>query len=111
MTGRAAGYCAGFSAPGYVNPPVGGGGFGRRGGRGGGRGRRNMYYATGMPGWNRAAQGMPAGGWPGAPQAAHPAPSAQQQMDVLKREAEFLEQQLNEIRQHLSALENEKVEQ
>ena len=41
-------------------------GFGQGFGRGGGRGRRNWFYATGMPGRMRAAQGMPAfGGWRG----------------------------------------------
>jgi hypothetical protein len=51
MTGRAAGYCAGYSVPGYVNP-VGGYGreLGRRRGRGFGRGwgrgfgRRQFVY-------------------------------------------------------------------
>ncbi|MBN1626509.1 MAG: DUF5320 domain-containing protein, partial [Deltaproteobacteria bacterium] len=51
MTGRGAGWCAGFNTPGYANSsPVQGFGRGRGfyGGRGGGgRGRRNMYYATG----------------------------------------------------------------
>lgn len=51
MTGRAAGYCAGYPVPGFMNP-AGGRGMGRwpRGG-GGRRGRRNRYYATGVPGW------------------------------------------------------------
>ena len=35
MTGRAAGYCAGYSVPGYMNPV---GGYGRGWGRGRGRG-------------------------------------------------------------------------
>jgi len=56
MTGRAAGYCAGNSVAGFVNANAGG-----RGG-GGGRGRRNWYHRTGVPGWARAAQGMPAWG-------------------------------------------------
>jgi len=43
MTGRAAGYRAGYSIPGYMNPY----GFGR------GRGYRNRYYATGLPFWAR----------------------------------------------------------
>jgi hypothetical protein len=39
MTGRAAGYCAGYSVPGYMNPRRGyGRGFGRGWGRGFGRG-------------------------------------------------------------------------
>ena len=38
MTGRAAGYCAGYSLPGYMNPVEGyGGGWGRGRGRGFGR--------------------------------------------------------------------------
>lgn len=42
MTGRRAGYCTGFGI-----------GFGRsndRGGQGGGFGRRNRFFATGVPG-------------------------------------------------------------
>jgi hypothetical protein len=35
MTGRAAGYCAGYSVPGFMNPTAG---YGRGGGRGRGRG-------------------------------------------------------------------------
>ncbi|HXL02849.1 MAG TPA: DUF5320 domain-containing protein, partial [Candidatus Atribacteria bacterium] len=51
MTGRAAGYCAGYSVPGYMNPIPGrgwGAGFGRGWGRGyfgRGRGWRNWYRA------------------------------------------------------------------
>ena len=56
MTGRAAGYCAGYSVPGYQNP-IPGRGFAGRGGGGGGRGWRNRYFATGVPGW--AAFGRP----------------------------------------------------
>jgi len=55
LTGRGAGLCRGYSSPGYVTARGRGGGFwrGSGGGRGGGRGWRNMYYATGMPGWMR----------------------------------------------------------
>jgi len=54
-TGRAAGYCAGYDMPGYMNP-IPGYGFGRgRGGGwgGGGRGWRHRFYATGLTGWQR----------------------------------------------------------
>ena len=67
MTGRAAGYCAGYGVPGYMNPIPGRGYFGwGRGfwGAGRGRGWRGWYRATGMPGWVRAAYGMPAWGMP-----------------------------------------------
>ncbi|HRT63051.1 MAG TPA: DUF5320 domain-containing protein [Syntrophales bacterium] len=79
MTGRAAGFCAGYSVPGYMNPAWGWGrgrgfgffgrggrGFGYFGrGRGGGRGWRNRYYATGFPGWARVGFGP--GPYAGAP--------------------------------------------
>lgn len=55
MTGRAAGFCAGYATPGFANPVVGGMGLGRglgmrRGGGRGGYGYRNRYFATGVPG-------------------------------------------------------------
>lgn len=130
MTGRAAGYCAGYSAPGFTNGAVRGGfgGYGGRGGRGGGRGRRNWYYATGVPGWARAAQGMPAYGSGYAPpagayappaagaqyappaQGAAPAgsyyaPSPEDEMAMLSQQAEMLSQQLEQINQRIAELE------
>ncbi|NLJ24593.1 MAG: DUF5320 domain-containing protein [Firmicutes bacterium] len=47
MTGRGAGYCAGFAVPGYANPG------GVRRGLGFGRGYRRGFYGTGVPGWGR----------------------------------------------------------
>ncbi len=109
MTGRAAGYCAGYAAPGYVNQ-VGGRGFGGggRGGRGG-RGRRNQFYATGLTGWQRAGMGFPAFGGavpPVAPYAAPfpPAASGEQQLDALKGQAEYLEDALAGIRKRIEEL-------
>jgi len=123
MTGRAAGFCAGYSVPGYMNPMVGGRGFaaGRGGGRGGGRGRRNWFYATGAPGWSRASMGLPAWGM-GAnpygagyvpPNAAYPfAPQVtpQQELDGLKGEAEYLEDALDGIRKRISELGDKQTE-
>ena len=130
MTGRAAGYCAGYSVPGYMNaiPGRGYGGWGR----GGGRGRRNWFYATGMPGWARAASGYPAFGGAvgyGAPYAAPygapyrpaaypaygaayaapfaPAPTKEQEMEGLKSEAEYLEDALDGIKKRIEELEAE----
>jgi hypothetical protein len=58
MTGRKAGYCSG-NFPGFGNAGVGRG-FGMGAGRGGwwrrnagGRGWRNRFNATGLPGWQR----------------------------------------------------------
>ena len=112
MTGRAAGYCAGYSVPGFMNPYGGRGGFGG----GWGRGRRNWYGATGLPGWYRASAGMPAWGAPGAappvgaPGFVPPAgagPTGEQEVEYLKSQADFFENALGEIRKRLEELEKE----
>jgi len=110
MTGRGAGYCAGYPVPGYMNS-VGGRGFGAygRGGGGGGWGRRNWFYATGLPGWQRAGMGMPAYGAPPAyptPYAAPYGPPAtkEQELDALKGQAEYFEDALEGIKKRLAEL-------
>ncbi len=103
MTGRAAGYCAGYSVPGYMNPVTGRGWFAYGRGRGGGRGWRNWYYATGMPGWQRAAYGYPAFGAGTYPYP--PEPTVDEEKSMLKEEAEMLKQQLEDIQDRISTLE------
>jgi len=110
MTGRAAGYCAGYPVPGYMNAAGGRGlgGWGR--GRGGGRGWRNQFYATGLTGWQRAGMGWPALGGvipPVGPYGAPfvPAASAEQQIDALKGQAEYFEDALDGIRKRIEELE------
>ena len=107
MTGRAAGYCAGYPVPGFMNA-VGGRGFGGWGGRGG-RGRRNWFYATGLTGWQRAVGGWPAFGigqpYYGAPYAGAAVPPAmteEQELDLLKRQAESLESALDAVKKRLA---------
>ena len=110
MTGRAAGYCAGYPVPGYANAAGGRGfrGFGGRGG-GGGRGWRNQFYATGLTGWQRAGMGYPAfgGAMPAAPYPAPfaPAMSGEQELDALKGQAEHFEDALDGIRKRIQELE------
>ncbi|NLW85608.1 MAG: DUF5320 domain-containing protein [Planctomycetes bacterium] len=92
MTGRAAGFCAGYPAPGYSNA-FGGrgmGGFGRR--AAGGRGWRNWFRFTGLTGWQRAA---------GAP----PVPNAGQELEALKGQAQHLSEAMDEIRRRIQDLE------
>jgi len=112
MTGRAAGFCAGYQVPGYANP-VGGRGFGGFG-RGGGWGRRNQFYATGLTGWQRAGMGGGAYGY-GMPQA-YPTPYAgplaapvtrEQELDVLKGQAEYLEDALEGVKKRLEELQSQ----
>jgi hypothetical protein len=111
MTGRAAGYCAGNPAPGYAYAGSGRGYGGGRG-RGGGRGWRNRYYATGLTGWQRAAWGGPAwgAGWGyGAAVAPPPVPPAsrEQEIDLLRRQAEGLGRTLDEINARIADLQGE----
>ncbi|NLT41727.1 MAG: DUF5320 domain-containing protein [Anaerolineae bacterium] len=102
MTGRGAGYCAGYSTPGYANP-VGGRGFGMGfGGRGGGGwGRRNWYYATGVPGWARFGS-QPA--WGAVPPVA---PSREQEVQALRSQQETLGSMLEDIQARLRELEDQ----
>ena len=103
-TGRAAGYCAGYPTPGFANPIPGRGygygfgrgmGFGFRGGRGGG-GRWAAPYA-GNYGY-------------GAPFAApaYPPPAQEQELDILRDQAEFFEKALAELKERIAGLEVEK---
>ena len=105
MTGRAAGFCAGYSVPGYANP-VGGRGMGMGWGRGGGRGRGRGF------GWGRVGYGLPAYGggavpyaYGGAPFA--PAMTTEQELAELKQQAEFLQNNLGQISERIEQIEKE----
>jgi hypothetical protein len=112
MTGRTAGYCAGYPVPGFANPTPGRGFWGR--GRGGGWGRRNWYYATGLPGWAREAQGWPVfssaapygGVAPYTPPYA-PTVTKEQELDALKAQADYFENALDEIKKRVEELDAE----
>ena len=100
MTGRGAGYCAGFSMPGSVNViPGRGGGMGRgwRRGRGMGQGHgwRHGYYPMGSLGAPPAYGVAP--GYPPVP--------AEQEMQALKARAGHFEGTLGEIRKRIAELE------
>lgn len=99
MTGRAAGFCAGYDRPGYANPAGGRGFWGRGRGGGGGRGWRNMYYATGQPGWAR---------WGAAPVAPVAPVAAPTEKEALESQASALRDQLDRIEQRLQSLAEDK---
>lgn len=114
MTGRGAGYCAGYSMPGFAKP--GGGRFFRAGRNmfgGRGKGYRNQYNATGQPGWTRYNMGMPAwGGIEEVPYYGDPyyPPDAEpgEEKEMLRGQADYLKQQLDDVKKRMAELEKEK---
>jgi hypothetical protein len=93
MTGRGRGYCV---SPGWTGQPH----FSRGGGFGRGRGWRNRYWATGIPGR----------GWWGPPDWYGPSLSREDEMALLQEDAAYLERELGEIRRSIDALKSEKPE-
>ncbi len=105
MTGRAAGYCAGYPVPGYMNP-IAGRGYWGWGGRGGGWGRRNWFYATGLSGWQRAQYGYPTqGGLYPYGASVPPTVTKEQELEALKNQAGYFEETLGKIRKRIEELE------
>lgn len=88
MTGRAAGYCAGYGAPGYMNASLGwGGGFWDRG-----RGFRRWAWTPLVC----------------APYAAYPyAATTAQELDWLKNQANAMKASLDEINARIEELSKE----
>ena len=106
LTGGGRGFCAvPLGRGGYR--PYGGRFFG--GGRGRGRGFRNWYWATGLPGWARAGYGMRAFGGGVNPYFQELTPK--EEVDMLKEEAQVLKQQLEDIQSQIQALEKSKEQQ
>ena len=115
MTGWGMGYCSGYDAPGWANWGPGRRFAGRGGrrtgagrwsgygaGRGGGHRWRHWYYATGLPRWAR---------WGPPPVEAYgpayAAPSRQDEVEMLRNEAEWLKEQLDAINQRMDELSQE----
>jgi len=108
MTGRAAGFCAGFPVPGYMNPVGGRGYWGwGRGFRGGGFGRgRGFGWAGagyGWPAWGDAVNPYAYGGAPSAP-----IMTAEQELTGLKQQADYFQDALDEIKKRIEELESQK---
>lgn len=107
MTGRAAGFCAGYSVPGYANP-IGGRGLGFGGGRGFGFGRGLGLGFRGGRGWGVAPYAAPVYPY-GASVPFYGAqaysPSPEQEADALKGQAEYLEDALEGINKRIAELE------
>ena len=94
MTGRGAGYCAGFGMPGFANAMPGnamGYGRGRRCGFGSGMGRR-----LGWSGWNHPGTTFPF------------AVEPQNELEVLREQARNLSDALDEINKRITEIGSEK---
>jgi hypothetical protein len=89
MTGRRAGYCSGYGMPGFANTAMPWRSSGFRFG-GGGWGWRNMYYATGLPEWQRSMY--------------TPVPP-QEEAESLKAQSNWLKDQLDAVEKRLKDLE------
>lgn len=97
MTGRAAGYCAGYGVPGYMN---------RYGGRGFGRGRG--WGARGFAVPPTYGGGVPYGGAvPYGQPAPFAGPTREQELAALKNQAEYLSDALNQVKDRIDELEKE----
>ena len=97
MTGRGAGYCAGYSMPGFMNP-YGGRGLGMGWGRG----------------WGRGVRGFPPGGYgftPYAPPGYGPmgwaAPSRESEIKMLQNQADRLREQMEAVDERIEELQKE----
>ncbi|MFP4620034.1 MAG: DUF5320 domain-containing protein [Bacteroidales bacterium] len=89
MTGRAMGYCAGYSVPGYANAAPGGGrGMARRFGFGRGGGFRRRFYHP-------------------DPMMEDLAPTREEELSGLKTQAERLRRTLDEVQKRIDELEKE----
>jgi len=95
VTGRRLGFCAGFDSPGYMKGPVGGMGRGFGCGMGFGRGMaRGRGFGRGW-GYNYPSQGYP---WT-------PSLSREDEIRLLKEEADSLKRSQKEVEKRLADLE------
>jgi len=111
MTGRAAGYCAGYAVPGFMNPVPGrgfrGGGRGMGFGRGFGRGR-----GWGAMAWGAPAAYAPYGAYPPYAVSAYSSPMPREaELEALKGQADYFSSALEEIRKRMDELQTEAEKQ
>lgn len=97
-TGWGAGFCPGYRAPGFSNPGYNAGGtfFGGRGGRG----RRNRFFATGVPGRQQFA-GNPI---PAETSFFAQPETLQRELDVLKGQTRHLEGCLKDLQARMATM-------
>ncbi len=98
MTGRGRGYCMSYVSQGAGFVP----GFSR----GGRRGRRNRFYATGLPRWARCTPDAL------ATDAACAYPfSNGQDLNTLRQQASYLENALNQVKKMIKDIETKEIKE
>jgi hypothetical protein len=116
MTGRGAGYCAGFGAQGRENTAPGRGlgmsslgchGFQNRGFGGGGRGWWNRFFAIDPPRWMQF-RGYAA---PNRYQTPDQKPDPEMEMQALRNQAQILKSELDFIEKRLAEIKAGNAEQ
>ncbi len=116
MTGRGAGFCAGYSVPGFMNPIGGRLGLGLGWGRGMGMGRGMRRRPLGYP--YSAGYGAYGGYGMPYPQAGYGMPyeplgaagfSPKQELQMLQGQAEVMEDELDGIKKRIGELEKSSV--
>ncbi len=98
-TGRAAGFCSGYNTPGFANQVQGQGAR-----QGGGRGRRNMFYATGQPCWARFGNNQQTV----SVQSQVSGVAREDELDYLTGQFEYLNNTLEDIKKRIDTLKSEK---
>ncbi len=98
MSGRGAGYCAGFAAPGFVN---GAPGRGMGMGRGRGFGRGSGFGANWRNGWTAAP-------YAAGPYPANNIPAGYSEAEILKNQAQQLGEMLDNVNKRLSEIDQKK---
>jgi hypothetical protein len=93
MTGRAAGYCAGYSEPGYTNP-----GYGRGLGRGWSKGFERGYWGRGRGFWWRGSY----------PESYYIQPTKEEEKTYLKKMVKGLEEEIKGIKKRIQEISKEK---
>lgn len=103
MTGRGAGYCTGYSVPGYMNAARGGGSFGYGRGCRGGRGPGSGYFGGGRPFTGRRFQNSP---YPYDYKYPQTEFSAETEAKMLKQQTEFMQKNIEILNERIRQLES-----
>jgi len=99
MTGRAAGFCAGYDRPGYMNPAGGQGYYGRGYGRGMGFGYgRGLGRGRGYGRGFAPAYPVAYAPYPASAQAENEKDYLENELNMLKEDMKHIETRLNEIK-------------